>query len=81
MADRVPNVVQSEFTAEDLFTAVYTPKIKADFESGKLDKDGNPLEPSENELLTPKEAWSRARQTGSDIFTERSKREEEEKYD
>ncbi|CAH1401049.1 unnamed protein product [Nezara viridula] len=78
---RAPNVVQSEFTAEDLFTAVYTAKIKTDFESGKLDKDGNPLEPSENELLTPKEAWIRARQTGSDIFSEQNLREQEEKFE
>ncbi|XP_014272549.1 large ribosomal subunit protein mL41 [Halyomorpha halys] len=78
---RAPNVVQSEFTAEDLFSAVYTTKIKQDFESGKLDENGNSLEPNENESLTPNEAWIRARQTGSDIFTERSLREEEEKYD
>lgn len=78
---RAPDVIQSEFTAEDLFLAVYSEKIKKDFETGQLDAEGNPLKPSEEELLTPDEAWIKARQTGSDIFSERSRREEEEKYD
>ena len=33
-----------------------------------MDEDGNPLEPSEEEKLTPDVALMRARQTGSDIF-------------
>ncbi|KAL1138732.1 hypothetical protein AAG570_008794 [Ranatra chinensis] len=77
---RVPDIVQSEFSSKDLFNSVYAKKIAEDFKAGKLDKDGNSLEPSEEELMTPEEARIRARKTGSDIFTERSKREEEEKY-
>ena len=39
-----------------------------DYENDRLDEDGNPLEPSEEENLTPDVALSRARQTGSDVF-------------
>lgn len=78
---RVPDIVQSEFTPEELFNAVYKDKIEKDFSTGKLDADGNPLEPSEAEKLTPEEAKIKARQTGSDLFCPRSKREEEEKFD
>merc|ERR1712212_156139 len=49
---RVPDVEQSEFTPQDLFHAVYSQKIAKDLESGKLDGEGNPLEPSEEERLT-----------------------------
>lgn len=59
---------------------MYASKIVADFKAGKLDDSGNPLEPSPEESLTAEEAKLRARQTGSDIFTPRSKREEEELY-
>lgn len=65
---RTPDVIQSEFTSEDLFNAVYGKKIVEDFRSGKLKEDGSPEEPSENELLDAETAFIRARQTGSDIF-------------
>ncbi|XP_019865882.1 39S ribosomal protein L41, mitochondrial [Aethina tumida] len=65
---RTPDVVQTEFTAEDLFNVVYAPKIVKDFNEGKLDADGNPLNPSAEEKLTAEEAKIKARQTGSDIF-------------
>ncbi|KAK0084219.1 hypothetical protein PV325_007431 [Microctonus aethiopoides] len=62
-------VKQSEFTPQDLFNAVYLSKITKDWKEGKLDKDGNPYEPSEYELLTPEEARNRATRTGCDIFS------------
>lgn len=65
---RSTRVVQSEFTPQDLFNAVYADKIRSDFEAGKLDDNGNPLEPNELELLTPKEALDLASKTGSDLF-------------
>lgn len=61
-------MVQSEFTAEDLFNVVYAPKIVKDFEEGKLDFEGKPLNPSDNEKLTPEQAKLKAKQTGTDIF-------------
>lgn len=67
---RVPDVVQSEFTPEDLFDACYADKVIKDFKEGKLHADGSPLEPSEDEKRTADEAWARARQTGSDVFEE-----------
>ena len=33
-----------------------------------MDENGNPLEPSEEEKMTPDVALMQARQTGSDIF-------------
>lgn len=65
---KAADVIQSEFTPEQLFDAVYSKKIVTDFKQGKLDADGNPLEPSEEETLQPEEAVSRAKKTGSDIF-------------
>ncbi|KAF2905820.1 hypothetical protein ILUMI_00356 [Ignelater luminosus] len=65
---RAPDVVQSEFTAEDLFNVVYAPKIMKDLKEGKLNEDGSSKEPSNEEKLTPEKALIRARQTGSDIF-------------
>ncbi|CAH0560077.1 unnamed protein product [Brassicogethes aeneus] len=65
---KTPDVVQSEFTAEDLFNVVYAPKIAQDLKEGKLNNDGTPLEPSAEEKLTKEDAYNRARQTGSDIF-------------
>ncbi|XP_013200966.2 large ribosomal subunit protein mL41 [Amyelois transitella] len=62
------DVIQSEFTAQQLFDAVYSKKIVTDFKQGKLDADGLPLEPSEEEKLKPEEAVARAKSTGSDIF-------------
>lgn len=65
---RTKDVVQSRFTAQDLFNVVYAPKIAKDFKEGKLDEQGNPLEPSLEEKQTPEEALHKARKTGSDIF-------------
>lgn len=65
---RAPEVVQTEFTAKDLFDAVYSKKIVEDFKNGKLDADGKSLEPSPEEALEPGEAVVKARKTGSDIF-------------
>lgn len=65
---KAANVIQSEFTPQQLFDAVYSKKIVTDYKEGKLDEEGNPLEPSEEEKLQPKEAVNRAKRTGSDIF-------------
>ncbi|XP_049784613.1 39S ribosomal protein L41, mitochondrial isoform X1 [Schistocerca cancellata] len=72
-----PDVIQSEFTARDLFDAVYRRKIVEDFKNGKLDSSGNPLEPSPEEALTADEAKNKARSVGNDICGElpRSARE------
>lgn len=61
-------VYQPEFTSEDLFNAIYAKKILDDYKAGKLNSDGSPIEPSENEKISEKEAFIRARKTGSDIF-------------
>lgn len=65
---KTPQVVQSEFTSQDLFDAVYSKKIVEDFKAGRLTESGDAIEPSPEERLTEEEAWSRARRTGSDIF-------------
>ncbi|XP_026481010.1 39S ribosomal protein L41, mitochondrial [Ctenocephalides felis] len=65
---KTPEVYQTKFTSKDLFDAVYSKKIIEDFKAGKLDENGNPLEPSIEEKLTPEEAKINARKTGSDIF-------------
>ncbi|XP_028041076.1 39S ribosomal protein L41, mitochondrial [Bombyx mandarina] len=65
---KAADVIQSEFTPSQLFDAVYSKKIVTDFKQGKLDEEGNPIEPSEEESLKPEEAIIRAKQTGSDIF-------------
>lgn len=65
---KAADVIQSEFTPEQLFDAVYSKKIVQDYKQGKLDEEGKPLEPSDEELLQPEEAVARAKQTGSDIF-------------
>uniref|UniRef100_T1E850 Putative mitochondrial ribosomal protein l41 n=1 Tax=Anopheles aquasalis TaxID=42839 RepID=T1E850_ANOAQ len=65
---KAPDVVQSEFTSQDLFNAVYSQKIIDDWKSGKLNEDGSPAEPSAEEALTKEEAWIKARKTGSDMF-------------
>ncbi|XP_053610451.1 large ribosomal subunit protein mL41 [Plodia interpunctella] len=62
------DVIQSEFTPQQLFDAVYSKKIVTDFKQGKLDTEGMPLEPSEDEKLRPEEAVAKAKRTGSDIF-------------
>lgn len=68
---RVADFTQSEFTAEDLFNAVYSNKIVDDWNKKQLNEDGTSKIPSEDELLGPDEAYSRARKTGSDIFGEK----------
>lgn len=65
---RAPDVTQTEFTTQDLFNAIYAEKIIKDYKEGKLDEYGEPIEPSEEEKLTSKEAWLRARKTGSDFL-------------
>ncbi|XP_059609068.1 large ribosomal subunit protein mL41 [Phlebotomus argentipes] len=65
---KTQDVVQSEFTSEDLFKAVYSKKILEDFKNGELKEDGSPVTPSPDELKTPEEAFIEARKTGSDIF-------------
>lgn len=65
---KAADVIQSEFTSQQLFDAVYSKKIVTDFKKGALDENGYPLEPSEEEKLVPEEAVKRAKQTGSDIF-------------
>lgn len=62
------DVTQSEFSPQQLFDAVYSKKIVTDYKKGKLDADGQPIEPSEEEKLQPEEAVARAKRTGSDIF-------------
>lgn len=65
---KVTDVVQSEFTSQDLFNALYADKIIDDFKNEKLHEDGSSQNPTANEELTSKEAWIKARKTGSDIF-------------
>ncbi|CAK1555884.1 unnamed protein product [Leptosia nina] len=65
---KTEDVVQSEFSSQQLFDAVYSKKIVLDFKQGKLDESGLPLQPSEEEKLQPKEAIAQAKRTGSDIF-------------
>ncbi|KAA0185320.1 hypothetical protein HAZT_HAZT003253 [Hyalella azteca] len=63
---RVPDIEQPEFTAQDLFHAVYTEKIVQDFKEGNLNEDGSSKEPSPAEQLTRDEAKIKVQQTGSD---------------
>lgn len=65
---KTADIVQSEFTSQDLFNSIYGQKIIDDFKNNKLNEDGSPLEPSPEEKLDSDEAWIRARKTGSDIF-------------
>lgn len=65
---RTADLRQSEFTADDLFNAVYSNKIVEDWNKKQLNEDGTSKTPSEDELLGAEEAWLRARKTGSDIF-------------
>lgn len=67
---KCPDVVQSEFTSQDLFNAIYAEKIVEDFKHGALNADSTSKTPSEAELLTKEEAFRNARKTGSDIFKE-----------
>lgn len=72
MSYRAPDITQSEFTAQDLFNAVYRPKIVNDFKNKKLNENYEPIEPSEEESLTPEQAKIKARKTGSDMFSQNS---------
>ena len=65
---RAEDVVIPPLTPEDLFAQVYGSKITADYEKGKLGPDGQPLEPSSEELLTPEEAKARVMRLSSDII-------------
>lgn len=65
---RVKDIKKREYTAKDLFNLVYADKIKKDFKEGQLGPNGEPLNPSEYEALTPEEARIRAEKTGTDIF-------------
>ncbi|XP_034233625.1 39S ribosomal protein L41, mitochondrial [Thrips palmi] len=67
---RVPIEPEPAFTAKDLFYSVYAEKIEADYEQGRLDENGMPLEPSENELLTAEQARDAALKLGADMFTD-----------
>eukprot|EP00095_Tigriopus_kingsejongensis_P012188 snap_masked-scaffold521_size146803-processed-gene-0.1 protein:Tk12188 transcript:snap_masked-scaffold521_size146803-processed-gene-0.1-mRNA-1 annotation:"39s ribosomal protein mitochondrial precursor" len=74
---RTKEIYQEEFTAKDLFNAVYGKKILSDFKAGQLNDQGEPLQPSQEEKMTAEDARVQARQTGSDIFlggTPRSKK-------
>lgn len=55
-------------TPEELFGAVYVPKIAEDFKSGKLGPDNLPLEPSATERLTKEEAKQQALKVNSDVL-------------
>lgn len=68
---RVQNVTEPEFTAQDLFDVVYSEKIKKDFANSQLDENGESLNPSEYEKLTPQQAKDQAAKTGSDLFSEK----------
>lgn len=62
------DVFQDELTSQDLFNVIYGRKIIEDFKTNKLDADGNSVEPSALEEMSPDSAARLARQTGSDIF-------------
>lgn len=68
---RTSEFTQTEFTAEDLFNAVYSNKVVDDWNKKQLNEDGTAKQPSEDELLGPDEAYTRARKTGADIFGEK----------
>ncbi|CAB3253158.1 unnamed protein product [Arctia plantaginis] len=62
--EMIPDIIVPDLKDFDLKPK----KIVTDFKQGKLDSEGNPLEPSEEEKLQPDEAVKRAKRTGSDIF-------------
>lgn len=63
------DVEQEAFTAQDLFDSVYKRKVIEDFKNNRLDENDQPLQPSEQELLTPQEARDNATKPGADMFT------------
>ncbi len=54
---KTKDIYQEPLTSRDLFNVIYGHKMLKDFKEGKLDKEGQPSEPSEEEKLTPEEAW------------------------
>lgn len=68
---RTNHFTQTEFTADDLFNAVYSKKVVDDWNSKQLNEDGSSKKPSPEEAMGPEEAWLRARKTGSDLFGEK----------
>ncbi|XP_071632223.1 large ribosomal subunit protein mL41 isoform X1 [Temnothorax longispinosus] len=68
---KAEGITEPEFTAQDLFDVVYSEKIKEDLANGQLDENGEPLNPSEHEKLTPQQAKDQAGRTGCDLFDER----------
>ena len=52
-------VVMKQFDFRDLFNVIYGNKIVQDFKEGKLDREGNPLEPSPVEQLSSEEVCLR----------------------
>ena len=48
-----------QFPCRDLFNVIYGSKIVQNFKEGKLDCNGNPLEPSPMEQLSPEEVCER----------------------
>lgn len=69
VSHRCNGIDQSEFTAKQLFEAVYSKKISDDFNDNKLDANGNPLEPSASEAMAPEVAKLKAQLTGCDLYT------------
>lgn len=65
---KTKEVVQSEFTSQDLFNAIYAHKIIDDFKEDNLNEDGSSKVANPNEQLEAEEAFIRARKTGSDLF-------------
>lgn len=65
---KTTEVVQSAFTSQDLYNAIYAKKVIDDFKNDKLNEDGTSMEPSANEEQTSEDAFIMARMTGSDIF-------------
>lgn len=65
---KTPDVIQSEFTSQDLFNAVYSSKIVEDFKNNKLSNSGDPIKASAEESLTSEQSYILARKTGSDLF-------------
>ncbi|KAJ6639928.1 39S ribosomal protein L41, mitochondrial, partial [Pseudolycoriella hygida] len=62
--EKIPQLIVPDLTGCKLKPK----KIIEDFKNNKLNEDGSPVEPSEEELLDAETAFIRARQTGSDIF-------------
>merc|ERR1712083_961876 len=61
---KTKEINQEKLTSRDLFNVIYGSKIVQNFKEGKLDCNGNPLEPSPMEQLSPEEALRLSRQTG-----------------